>query len=306
VHGDLAGLLLSAARDNAARALTLYVSTDRLELLQSAVALGTAIELAAKAFLASIEPTLLSERGDADTILCLSGKPSLAGGTPTTIRTLGGIAACRLARKLGRAVVAGDSDVQRALEVRNSAAHMALVDKDELRSCVPAMARIVDSLVAEMGEDRAAFWANQLSLADQLIEARVKQVTQILEAKKTAAIARLAELTRYLNDTSRPIVLASLSRLSVHSDHEEAHTCPICDQRAWLICSVEDSDPQSDGLDVWLPQTAWPFEFICSVCGLHLEGDEELAAMGLDFGIELDPRDMDETDYEPPDRVEEE
>jgi hypothetical protein len=304
-HEDLAGLLLSAARDNAVRALTLYISSDRLELLQAAVAVGAAVELAAKAFLASIEPNLLAERADVDTILHLSGKRSLAAEPATAIRTLGGVAACRLARRLGREVVAGETEVVRAMEVRNSATHMALVDREELRSRVPAMVRIVDSLVVEMGEDRARFWANRLELADQLIEERLQQVAQIVEAKRAAATERLAQLTRHLNEASRVLVLASLARHAVSSDHDEAVNCPVCGQKAWLCCWVEDGGSDVEDGEVWFHQTAWPFEFNCSVCGLTLEGDEELSAMQLDAGIELEPRPQDESDYEPPDRLEE-
>lgn len=289
-HSDLAGLMLSAARDNAVRALSLYISTDRLELLQAAVGVGAAVELAAKAFLASVEPNLLVERADVDTILHLSGKGTLASAQATAIRTIGGVAACRVARGLGRAVVAGEIEVMRAMEVRNSATHMALVDREELRGCMPAMVRIVDSIVRELGEDRDRFWSNRLDLANNLIEERLQQVAQIVEAKRAAANERLTLLVRHLDANSRALVLASLSRQRAFFDHDEPVKCPICGQEAWLGCWVEDGDPEADDDEVSYPQTAWPYEFNCSVCGLNLEGDEELTSMHLDAGIEIEPR----------------
>lgn len=45
---DLPWLLLDSARDNALRAMVTYVSGSRLELLQAAVAVGAAVEQAAK------------------------------------------------------------------------------------------------------------------------------------------------------------------------------------------------------------------------------------------------------------------
>ena len=169
------------------------------------------------------------------------------------------------------------------------------------------MVRIVDSIVCAMGEDRSEFWADCLPLADELIHQRQTIVARVVAAKRKAAEDRLEELIRGLDPHTATLVLASRSRQRWFSDHDEPTPCPVCGQEAWLLCGLIEGEPEADGENgLSVPRTAFPTALECSVCGFALEGTDELAVLSLQEDIELDPRDYNESDFEPPDRFDDE
>src|SRR5215469_7952822 len=67
-HDQLKRLLAESARWHARRAIDLFISDQVNELLDAAVSAGSAVELLAKSYLASIDPALLADKGDRDTV----------------------------------------------------------------------------------------------------------------------------------------------------------------------------------------------------------------------------------------------
>jgi len=292
IHEDLCYLLLSFAQDNAGRALNQYVSDDRLVMLQAAVATGTALELAAKAALVKVAPSLICERSHTDSLLHLSGKGELAGSSALDIKTIGGLEAVRLCKRLFK-TTSGISDncVQGVLRVRHAALHAALVHRDELSIATADSIRIVDQLASEIGADRGSFWKGNLGLVDKLIGEHQAIVAHIVAAKIQAAKEQVTSITTALSPGLASVVLAKRSRRLSSSDHEEPVFCPVCRQEAWLICGVDKSEPQPDDSDdecSVVTSTAWPFSFECSVCGLNLE-ESELQEFDFPEEIELEP-----------------
>lgn len=302
-HDDLCHLLMTAARDNATRALTDFVADDRLVMLQAAVATGTAVELVAKAALVQVAPTLICERSHIDSLLHLSGKGEMAEGPALDIKTIGGLEAVRLCRRLLKSASGiGDHEVQRAMRVRNAALHAALVDRNELRSAVADGVRIVDQLVAGMGADRDSFWQGHLDLVNRLIDEHQAHVAHIVAAKIDAAREQLGRITAALPPELASAVLAHRSTCLSSSDHEEPVSCPVCGQEAWLICDVEKGEPEHDWSEGewWVTPTAYPFAFECSVCGLSLE-ESELREFDFPDSIALEPESVpppDERDWD--------
>jgi hypothetical protein len=292
-HEGLCYLLYSSAQDNAARALSKYVSNDRLVMLQAAVAGGTAVEHAAKAVLVQIAPTLICDRSNADSLLHLSGKGELAEASAMDIKTISGLEAVRLCKRLIKQVSGiSEQSVHRALRVRHAALHAALVHRDELRTATADSIRIVDQLATSTGVDRVSFWKDHLGLVDQIVNEHQVQVAGIVKAKVEAAKARIAKITSSLSPDLASAVLGQLSRKISYTDHEEAVVCPVCSQTAWLLCGVDKDKPEpgSEDGEWWVVhQTAWPFAFECSVCGLELD-DNELLELDFPDSIELDPR----------------
>jgi hypothetical protein len=188
---------------------------------------------------------------------------------------------------------AADSIVFR---VRNAAAHMALVDPEELHAAVLELLKFVRGCLAVRGGEPAGFWGDGLApLASELLDEATTASRRVVAAKQAAAHARLALLVGALDGAARAAVLASLSGRKISStDHEEAQACPVCAQQGWLLCGVERGPVEwdEDGGAFVLP-TAWPFGFECSVCGLELEGDDELRVFDFPTEIELEP------DYDP-------
>lgn len=292
-HAELSRMLLQSARFHARRALTQFLSGDDDELLDAAASTGTALELMAKALLASIESGLLADRGDPDSVLRFADKGHLAHSPPSRTRTRSASEVLGLVRRLRPAFRWAQGD-ERALQVRNAAVHLGIVDATELRSAVKIMCRAVDDMVRSYGEgDRTAFWGDTaLPLADQLLDEAASEVKQEVAAKVAAAGARLARMISGLSPESAEVLLRlqSGSPPRTSAEHIESAACPVCHQQGWLLCTVDrgavewevDEDGVPSGATVDL--TAWPEAFECPVCRLDLDFPE-LAE--FDFPMEI-------------------
>lgn len=287
-------MLLGSAQDNAHRALRLYVSDDRLELLQAAVALGAAIEHTVKARLAVLEPALLAERGHVDAVLWLTGHKALAKHPASKIRTISATEAAQICRERVSGVYCPQADVEAAMSVRNAAIHMALVDEEDLRSNITGMVRIIDSLLSSMSQEREKFWGQYRSFAEALITEQIEGAAAVVRAKLSAARARLVELTRSFDDQTKALVIASRSRRwqasswREENEYESVVECPACQNEAALHATTYWRD---DGLDHdgrrWVSKWGEPHSILCPVCELYLEGYDELMAVGEADEFEL-------------------
>lgn len=279
-HSQLKRLLAQSAQWHARRAINYFVSDDLNELLEAAVSAGTAVELLAKTYLVNIDPALLADRGDRDTVLVLGGNGALARADPLLMKTIGAVEALRLVKYLYKELPWLQQDGV-SLRVRNAAIHMALVRTDELRSAVMEMSRLVESLIVPLGLARDDFWdPHSLSAVNYLLDEAKSETARIVAAKIAAAQRYLARLLRGISTESRHTLLAVLSGrpASVGIDHDEPQECPVCQQQGWLVCSVlEDPrrEPNEDGrFSQWVDQFAYPEVFECPVCQLHVEGRE--------------------------------
>lgn len=297
-YKELKRLLARSSQWHARQTIRFFTSTELDELLQAAVSAGTAVELLAKAYLASINCALLADRGHRDTVLLLGGHGAMTTVRPLHMKTIGAVEALDLVKYLHKDFPWLSRD-QVSLHVRNAAIHMALVQSDELRAAVVQMTRIIESLLALLALERESFWGpDEVSVVDYLMDEAQTEIARIVAAKKAAAQRRLDDLLSGLRDESRQIILAALSSKgpSVYTDHEEPYPCPVCDQRGWLSCTVERGTgrhmPAGEGTDVVLAsRSAYPVTFDCPVCELSLE-DEELWQFHFPSSIDLEPEEV--------------
>jgi hypothetical protein len=294
-HDQLKRVIAQSARWHARQAIRLFVSDDLNEMLQAAISAGTAVELLAKAYLASIDGVLLADKGDRDTMLLLGGHGGLAPADPLLMRTVGGIEALRLAKHLHRDLPWLQQDIV-ALRVRNAAIHMAMVRSDELRAAVVQMSRIGESLLAQLGLDRERFWgSHEVSVVEYLLDEARTERARIVAAKKAAAQRHLDELLVGLTDSDRRVVLTVLSGRppNVSIEHDEPQECPVCGQKGWLVCTVESGTTRQEadedgGVSEMTARTAYPHIFTCPVCELEIEG-EELWEFDFPDSIDIEP-----------------
>lgn len=85
--------------------------------LRAAIAVGVALELALKAAVAAILPSLLADKGDAHSQLFLMGRGGTPGKTQADVRTIGATAAFQLISTIRPQVGIGPKDVQAALNL---------------------------------------------------------------------------------------------------------------------------------------------------------------------------------------------
>jgi hypothetical protein len=291
---------------HAKRAVTLYTSSDGHDCLSAAVSTGCAVELLTKAYLASIEPTLVvADRDDGQSILVLAGRQDQASIGPTSVRSRLAVDCLSVAKKLHPALRWNPKTDSGVLNVRNAACHLGLVDMSELTAAIKIMVRIVEDLIAAMALPRDKFWGEHtVGVVDGLLDEAAKEVAVAVNAKVVRARLHLEAITGSLPQTATQAFLEALAGTVPHvfSDHEEPQTCPVCGYRGWLICG-EDRGPvqweeQDDGSRIaFVERTAFPIAFDCRVCNLELEADE-LSEFDFPTEIELEP---DEDPHEVPD-----
>lgn len=303
-HSQLRRLLAQSAQWHARRAINLFVSDHLNELLEAAISAGTAVELLAKTYLAGIDPALLADKGDRDTILVLGGNGALGRTDPLSMKTIGAFEALRIVKYLYRELPWVQHDTV-SLRVRNAAIHMALVRSDELRSAVVEMSRLIECLIVPLDLDRADFWGSHAtSVVGYLLDEAKTERARIVAAKIAAAQRHLATLLEGLNAESRRVLLAALSGRApnVGIEYDVPQECPVCAQKAWLVCTVEHGEPYEQaetdgGNSIWVDRIAYPVVFECPVCQLKLE-DGELWEFNFPDSIVIDAEDVTSDAYD--------
>lgn len=293
--------LLTAARAQARFAMEAHADPlDAQSKLKAAIASGVAVELALKAAVASVLPSLLAEKGDAHSQLFLMGRGGMPGRSQSDVRTIMGMAAWQLYKGLRPQVGISDEDVKVALAVRNAAAHLALVDRDELDKGLRAMAICIERLLPELGITTHDFWGAEFA---EQVAALVKEVMDAREVRieqaRSAALLRLTRLKAFGADAFQTMLeaLDDAGRDPEEWDDKYAQTieCPVCQHGGWVTGVVERSALQFDGAamgDAWVDRFFIPTSFTCRVCGFSVWG-EDFAIAGISVNVEL------ESDTEP-------
>ena len=296
-------LLALSARWHSRVAVQQFVSTDRDELLQAAISVGTASELILKALVSSTSPALLADRGDRDSLLLLANA-SLESTNALAFRSIAAAEVHRLAKHLHRALPIDLNDLA-PLAARNAAAHLAIVDSGQLRRAVVQHCRIVQATLPLLELDDGPYWgASMRATVINLLDEAKSEVARVVAAKLAAATTALNTRVRALPEEARAAYLAALSgRMLSSTDHEEPQTCPACEQNGWLLCGVERGPVEYDSENgmAWASRTAYPFAFECPVCGLELENEELPEIPDFPDHVELDPDEdpIEARDWEP-------
>lgn len=290
-------LLAFSARWHSRTAVRQFVSSDRDEMLQAAISVGTASELLLKVLVHHTSPALLADRGDRDSLLLLAGAQN-APVDPLHFRSISALEVHRLAKHLHPNLPIEVRQPE-ALTSRNAAAHLGIVEPSQLRRAVVQHARLVEGVLPVLNLDSAQFWGASLvpSVAALVDEART-ETARIVASKLASAKAALRAKIHALPDAAQAAYLAALSGTQrTYTDHEEAQQCPACDQQGWLLCTLERGPIERD-LSVfgsaWRARTAYPFGFECNVCGLELEDEELYEISSFPVEIELEPEEVDE------------
>ena len=190
---QLPWLLETSAKWHARRAVELYTSDDEDEKLSAAVSVGTAVELFAKSYLASIEPTLIAPDATRDTLLHLTGKGGLARTPLTAINPKSAMQAMEVAKTFLPTLrfQAKSPDDQLVFRVRNAALHASFVSSEELKEAIVVMLRVIRDLTYERTDIYWDFlWGDyQRNLVNQILERR-RRGRRILWMPRWASRAR--------------------------------------------------------------------------------------------------------------------
>lgn len=293
--GNVVPFLRDAARHHARRALRLYKSTDPWDLLDAGADAGGAVELLAKACVATVEPALLAKGsggglGPAETVLRLRGHGHvLDPSREPKIVTLDASVALDIAARLFPKLAKASTGAHAALEARNDALHMGVAVTDRVDAAVAGMARYAELALPLLNLNPEAFWGDEddAAAAGRAVDARTTHVAEVAEAKIQLAAKRHAQfLLRLTADEAANVVAALLAK---HQERLEGRAgfperCPACENWGWVDLDADfDVEPDGDGGHVYFQTGEWVDGFECPVCHLELTG-EECEEVGIGLG----------------------
>ena len=295
--------LTESARGFAARALTAYTGGDTAVILTYA---GIALEHLSKAVLCNRDPAYLAElrNDDFNSLLRLTGRSLSA--SPKPLKTIGaGEALKRVERfvKLTRL-----EELRSVVDARNGVLHVGTTDAVEHKPLLTAVLSAVIVLVEDLGINPGEFFDAQWSLAEGLLNNRKSDVDHEVQRLMAAATKRYEQMLEGLSDQLRAEMITLRLRIPDPPPLQEANyrgqqTCPACANEAGLFGSVElreevDWDVEGSSgpaypAGVYLIARFSPDHFLCTVCGLELDGVEQLRVSAL-----AEPYDLDDSDYD--------
>ncbi|CRK57043.1 hypothetical protein [Alloactinosynnema sp. L-07] len=262
--------------------------------------IGIALEHLLKSYLASLHPALVVDPKDFDSMLHATGHGNRAKRPVTPTKTIGLAAAFQgVKRLLPKQITVSEPQFEPVLAARNGIAHAATHDRDEVRDVLTTFVRVVDPVLAELGQDPGQYWGDFLALHDQLVDDHASELKVAFAAKVARAKDAYTRRIQGLVSQKRIQIVAALSAANPYSsDHDHPVGCPACEGRGWLhgITDVDWGGIDEDGAPS--PMVVFYADaYDCALCGLHLENDE-LDLAGLDTEIEL-PDEEPYADYEP-------
>jgi hypothetical protein len=273
-------LLLKRSSEAARRAIVHYLASEHDQFLMQA---ALSFELAGKARLASIHPSLIVDR-DFDSFLhvCAAGKH--AKRAPWNIKTI--TASEVLARAVQLLPQLNEFRPRLTLlaEYRNSAIHLGEVVEDEKKEIFHAFLASVSLLSDDMANSRADFFGIYEELVakhldDSLAEANRAVAEKLAHARNVFALRYAALNPEQMGLVARPI------QLSYPTEKYERilQDCPACGNQG-LLSGTYSVDWEADYDDEGGPSNAYAVVtltasgFTCGFCDIDLDGEAELTA----------------------------
>lgn len=268
--------------------------------------IATALEQLLKAMLASLHPSLIASPNHFDSLLHLSGHAQHAKQDASRLRTITMSEALIRAGQVLPALANLQGDLKFLAETRNGIVHVGRFDSDdEIQVLLPFLKACERLVEATPGIEREELWGEYVDLADRYL----KESAEAAELTVLDAIARARRAfgTRFvgLNAKTKAAVIAGIVATYEPEKYEQSVVdCPACGELALIGGAYEtewepDFEVGDEG-EVWSPGatlvvTFHPGYLECRVCGLELDGDDQLAAAEIEesWAIEdADPRDF--------------
>ena len=285
---DIVPHLLEAARHHARAAIRDYSHSDDFVLLDAAIHVGGAIEMAAKAAIAQEEPLLLAKPSGTGELLDAYAHLRDTRVIPrpdSRLKSIDVAVAIEYVKRIHPISGSRAAAAKEALNARNDAVHMGTVDPDELQKAVAAMVTYINALLGPLNADEQTFWASAHDQAVGLEKDRDKRLKLRAEQLVGEAKARfdrwLAKLGPDPEDIRQAIMEREVENELRRHDFADIDviSCPACTCNAMIPKDIDvDEDFDGDGRFVVWDYVTLGLE--CPVCDLTLS-TEEAAALGV-------------------------
>jgi len=282
-----------SARDFARTALEAHHAENYRRVALDA---GTALEHLAKACLVNRSPALLvADLKNLSAVNTLAWLLRVNGAKPVLrVRTVGLWDALVRVRLLVPSMVT-DDDLKTLVDMRDGVVHAAQEAEMETQ-VLTAFIQQAETLLADLGRERAEFWAGQLGVVNALLTKATDEIAYEVAVKLAAAKASYSRDGTVDPREARKVRLARrLSKSALHPYIEGPMRCPVCPSNGVAIgeydVDFEADDWDKDTGDVAnVAATVWFVvdRFYCSNCGLRLDNPAELAEAKVTLRWEIE------------------
>jgi len=263
---------------------------------------GIALEHLAKAYLMEQHRLLVvgSRQGEIDLAgmrWALSKDRKLPPGSRTINATEAIRRSCALVQGLDERVL------RPVLDARNGVLHIGQGGDQVASRVIAAVAQAAERLLPEINHDPQGFWGHYYDAVTGRLDERRTQVAHRV-ADQIASAREGWDLTSMRLGAEGVKALKSAADRYHYREDEEPIDCPACESESVVSGIVEvEEEPEvdHDGPDWFVSGVSLiPFldisGFNCLVCGLQLDGSEEIAAAGLPTRVES-RREIDPAEY---------
>ncbi|MEU3787534.1 hypothetical protein [Streptomyces sp900129855] len=244
---------------------------------------GVSVERLAKAALARVHPTLLTEvNGKDDMLLHFAGALSKP---PVRLRTIGASTAIGRLRKMDvlpqRQKSSSEADdLDGLIELRNGVAHLGT---DDVEDYLGTFVATVDKLLQHLGQGGGSFWESWSDTVQVIEDDRADRLQRDVRLRMNQARqrfrTRFADLPEGAVDgVEQAVSERGLTVVEVGPEQALFQTlsqCPACGREAAALFLAVDGD--SPLFDLELKAEG----LLCGLCGFRLSSPEEIEAAGL-------------------------
>jgi hypothetical protein len=298
--------LLASARRHALRGMR--ARATELEHDDAALQLGTMLEHLAKAYLASLHPTLLidSKQFDFSSLLRLAsqGQRVKPGHVLKTVGMRDALVRIGSIQAPSHGSAGADfaKRFDPLLQARNGVAHIGH-DGGRADEVAQLAVQGAQAILAMMGRPLEELFGDYTAAAEALLSEHGTKVHQLVTLKVASAKRSFDERYADLDPQQRASELEARDRMTTISLAEEhdrlATTCPAC-QRTGILSGSAELDWET--VEIEVDGVIQPFVGIgearavlfadayrCPVCGLRLQGREQLVEARLQIEVSLGP-----------------
>jgi len=298
-----AARLLASAEQFAQSALRARLDRDSMVYLLHA---ATALELLAKAFLASLDGSLIASK-DFDSLLHGCGESRHARTPASRMKTITMGEALKRVGQIEPAFRNHEASLLLLADIRNGVVHAGTLDTDSEEGLFVPFLRACELLIPGVpGATRKELWGDFEESVDARLSESAKQAE--VAAVEAVAAARLAFDRHYeqMEVSAKMAALAAIEGSYDVTKYEQSLTdCPACGRQALTEGSYEvewEADWDQEGsrgepfiVGAYPVVTYHPGYLTCRACGLELDGEEQLEAAGVEKSWQIE--DVDPTDF---------
>lgn len=296
--------LLESAGQFGRSALEAFLASEWRKSMQDA---GTTLEHVAKAHLASSHPSLIVDGRSFDALLHAAGLPH-ARVPLDRVRTISAREAVTRCTQIMPSLAVLEKDLTLLIDVRNGVVHLGGQAEQASRDTLIPFLKACEALLSDIGEPSERVWGPyadmvKTRISDSAKEAEIR-VADAMAAAKVLYESRFSDVEKSV----RPAVIKAIEAgYTPQTYDEQLVDCPACSSAAFVSGSTDvqwEPDYEFDGIEAYVSGvsplvTFYAGQLECRVCGLELDGEDELSAAGIEESWELeniDPADF--ADYD--------